>query len=71
MIFQARVNRTGHEIFGAHYDEGRITRTTDLDPVWTHLSKKSQARYRELESRSGMAGQYESFRCIHIDSHYF
>lgn len=49
-----RADKTGQEVFGAHYDEGRITRTTDLDPVWTHISKKSQARYRELEALSGI-----------------
>lgn len=51
---KTRVDVTGREIYGAHYDNGRITRTTDPDPVWAHISKQSQIRYRELETLSGI-----------------
>ncbi|XP_077989465.1 uncharacterized protein LOC144443794 [Glandiceps talaboti] len=47
-------NQCVHGIFGAHYDEGRITRSTALDPVSAKLSKRSVARYRELEHRTGV-----------------
>lgn len=39
------------EIFGAHYDEGRITRRTDPDPVWALLAQRSIGRSRK-ERRS-------------------
>ena len=44
---------TGREIYGAHYDNGRITETVDIDPVWAHIYKKSQEKYRKLEVQSG------------------
>ncbi|CAC5388001.1 unnamed protein product [Mytilus coruscus] len=42
------------DIFGAHYDEGRITRSSHRDFVWSSLAKESIARYREIESSSGI-----------------
>ncbi|XP_069102650.1 monomeric sarcosine oxidase-like [Argopecten irradians] len=42
------------EIFGAHYDEGRVTRCSDPDPVWATLAQNSINRYRELEATSGV-----------------
>ena len=48
------MNVTNREVYGAHYDNGRITRTTDMDPVWARISKESQIRYRALESCSGI-----------------
>ena len=32
---------SGRTIFGAHYDEGRITRKTDPDRTWASLAAKS------------------------------
>ncbi|XP_077989363.1 N-methyl-L-tryptophan oxidase-like [Glandiceps talaboti] len=43
-----------HGIFGAHYDEGRITRSLDPDPIWAELGQRSIARYRDLEQRTGV-----------------
>ncbi|XP_070543574.1 N-methyl-L-tryptophan oxidase-like isoform X2 [Ptychodera flava] len=43
-----------HGIFGAHYDEGRITRLLDPDPIWAELAKRSVERYNEVEVRSGV-----------------
>ena len=54
IFLQARVTVTNREVYGAHYDNGRITRTTDMDPVWARISKESQIRYRALESHSGI-----------------
>ncbi|CAH1255479.1 PIPOX [Branchiostoma lanceolatum] len=48
---QDRMNRT---IFGAHYDEGRITRVLDPDPTWALLAQRSIRRYRELERKTGI-----------------
>ena len=42
---------TSFAVFGAHYDEGRITRRTDPDPIWAELASRSIGRYSEI-SRS-------------------
>lgn len=42
------------EIFGAHYDEARITRVLDDVPACQVLSKHSIESYRELEKLSGI-----------------
>nr|WP_272211772.1 FAD-dependent oxidoreductase [Marinicella sp. W31]MDC2877661.1 FAD-dependent oxidoreductase [Marinicella sp. W31] len=47
-----KANHTG--VFASHYDEGRITRTIDRDPVWASLANRSIARYREIERESGI-----------------
>nr|XP_006823771.1 PREDICTED: uncharacterized protein LOC100372742 [Saccoglossus kowalevskii] len=44
----------GRTIFGAHYDEGRITRTLDPNPIWGVLANRSIARYRDIEKRTGV-----------------
>lgn len=41
-------------IFGSHYDEGRITRILDADPIWARLAQRSLARYRDIEAQSGI-----------------
>ncbi|XP_078572853.1 N-methyl-L-tryptophan oxidase-like [Branchiostoma floridae x Branchiostoma japonicum] len=46
-----RMTRT---IFGAHYDEGRITRAIDPDPTWALLAQRSIRRYRDLERKTGI-----------------
>ncbi|RYC12078.1 FAD-dependent oxidoreductase [Ciceribacter ferrooxidans] len=49
-----------HEgVFASHYDEARITRTIDPDPVWAALANRSIARYRELERESGVDFYHE------------
>jgi sarcosine oxidase len=53
-------NRSSHQgIFGSHYDEGRITRILDPDRTWAVLAQRSIARYRDLESRSGIPFYHE------------
>jgi sarcosine oxidase len=47
-----RSTHTG--VFASHYDEGRITRILDPDPVWGLLAKRSLSRYREIEVASGV-----------------
>lgn len=42
------------EIFGMHYDEGRISRKTDPDATWAYLAQKSIERYRDIESETGI-----------------
>lgn len=48
-------NWRSHEgVFASHYDEGRITRILDSDPVWARLAADSLAVYGEIEQRSGI-----------------
>jgi glycine/D-amino acid oxidase-like deaminating enzyme len=41
-------------VFSSHYDNGRITRTIDSDPVWALLARRSIERYDEIENASGV-----------------
>ena len=43
-----------HDVFGSHYDEGRICRILDSDPIWARLAERSIARYAEIEAQSGI-----------------
>lgn len=43
-----------HDVFGSHYDEGRIYRILDRDPIWARLAERSIARYEEIEAQSGI-----------------
>eukprot|EP00250_Pteridium_aquilinum_P006175 c16147_g2_i1 orf=96-1004(+) len=40
--------------FASHYDEGRLTRISDPDPIWAVLAARSMARYSALEQASGI-----------------
>jgi sarcosine oxidase len=41
--------------FGSHHDAARITRRVAADADWSLASRRSIARYRDLEARSGRA----------------
>lgn len=41
-------------VFGSHYDEGRLTRIVDKNPVWSKLAARSIASYGESEQESGI-----------------
>lgn len=41
-------------VFASHYDEGRMTRVCDADPVWALTAARSIARYRDIEAASGI-----------------
>lgn len=41
-------------VFASHYDEARITRTIDSNPVWARLANRSIARYGEIAAQSGV-----------------
>jgi len=48
-------DRTTHDgVFGSHYDNGRITRTIDMDRDWALLARRSIDRYAQIEADSGM-----------------
>jgi sarcosine oxidase len=42
-------------VFSSHYDEARITRGFDGNPVWAQLASRSIARYAEIEAKSGIS----------------
>ena len=52
-----------HGVFASHYDEARITRTIDSDPVWARLANRSIARYGQLAADSGI-NFYEEVGCL-------
>jgi glycine/D-amino acid oxidase-like deaminating enzyme len=41
------------KVYGAHYDEGRMTRLVDANPTWSYLAQESYNRYKEIELESG------------------
>ncbi|ATN34871.1 FAD-dependent oxidoreductase [Rhizobium sp. ACO-34A] len=47
-------------VFASHYDEARITRTIDPDPVWARLANRSIARYVEIARESGVEFYHET-----------
>lgn len=48
------VRAAHHDVFGSHYDEGRITRILDSNEIWGRLAARSLARYGEIEAQSGI-----------------
>ncbi|ACP25880.1 putative N-methyl-l-tryptophan oxidase [Sinorhizobium fredii NGR234] len=46
-------------VFSSHYDNARITRTIDNDPVWARLARRSIERYREIAEASGIEFYHE------------
>ncbi|SMC59408.1 FAD-dependent oxidoreductase [Rhizobium sp. RU36D] len=47
-------------VFASHYDEARITRTIDPNPVWALLANRAIARYDEIERESGVKFYHEA-----------
>ncbi len=47
-------------VFASYYDNGRITRTIDPDPVWALLARRSIERYAEIANESGVDFYSES-----------
>ncbi|HEX2148271.1 MAG TPA: FAD-dependent oxidoreductase, partial [Pseudorhizobium sp.] len=50
-------------VFASHYDEARITRTIDPDPIWARLAHQSIARYDAIAAESGI-GFYTECGCL-------
>lgn len=51
--------RSTHDgIFASHYDQGRITRILDEDPVWATLAQRSIQAYADIERESGIQFHY-------------
>nr|XP_022334959.1 uncharacterized protein LOC111131632 [Crassostrea virginica] len=51
---EERLTSSPRDIYGAHYDEGRIYRQSTSDPVWAKLAQKAIPRYSEIERESGV-----------------
>ncbi len=48
-------NRKTHQgVFASHYDQGRITRVLDPNPLWGHMARESIAEYAGIEAASGI-----------------
>ncbi len=52
-------------VFASHYDQGRITRIIDPDPIWGVLGKRSIEAYREIEAGSGVKFHYNA-TCLRV-----
>jgi sarcosine oxidase len=52
--------KTHDGVFSSHYDQARITRVVDSDPVWAELARRSIDVYPELEARSGVGFHHRS-----------
>jgi sarcosine oxidase len=52
--------KTHDGVFASHYDQARITRVIDADPVWAQLAQRSIAAYPELEEQSGITFHHRS-----------
>lgn len=50
---QDSISDSRRDIFGAHYDEARITNCTQPFEPWSQLSARSMQQYRRLEELSG------------------
>jgi len=46
--------RSHDGVFASHYDEARITRRFDADPLWASFAQRAIDRYREIEAGSGI-----------------
>ncbi|XP_070542986.1 peroxisomal sarcosine oxidase-like [Ptychodera flava] len=44
-----------HDVFGSHYDEGRVVTALIADPIWRELASRSINRFRDIEERTGIA----------------
>ncbi|RDD36956.1 N-methyl-L-tryptophan oxidase [Trichoplax sp. H2] len=51
-------SQSGRSVFAAYYDQGRITRRLDADPVWSRIADRSISRYPHLQESTGI--QYYS-----------
>ena len=48
-------NRKAHQgVFASHYDQGRITRLIDPNPLWGQMARDSIAQYAKIEAAGGI-----------------
>lgn len=57
-------------VFASHYDQGRITRQLDRDPVWARLASQSIARYGEIADQGEAEFFYQTGGLIAGNSDY-
>ena len=54
-------DRTSHQgVFASHYDEARITRSLDADPILGKLAMRSIERHRALDAQTGISFYFEA-----------
>lgn len=56
--------RTHTGVFSSHYDEARITRGFDGDPVWAALAQRSIRRYAEIEAKAASVSSPKRAVCL-------
>nr|XP_011442137.2 N-methyl-L-tryptophan oxidase [Crassostrea gigas] len=49
-----RSSTSQRDIYGGHYDEGRIYMQSTSDPVWAKLAQRAIPRYSEISKESGI-----------------
>ncbi|MBX3011440.1 MAG: FAD-dependent oxidoreductase [Caldilineaceae bacterium] len=52
-------------VFASHYDQGRITRIIDPDPIWARLGQRAMAAYAALEAQSGIKF-HQAASCLRV-----
>lgn len=52
-------------VFASHYDQGRITRVIDPDPLWARLGQRAMAAYAQLEAQSGIQF-HQAASCLRV-----
>ena len=53
-------------VFASHYDEARITRVVDPDPLWGELAIRSIEQYSHIEEQSGIRFHYP-VGCLRVE----
>lgn len=56
--------KTHNGVFSSHYDEARITRGFDGDPVWAELAQRSIRRYAEIEAKAASVSSPKRAACL-------
>ncbi len=61
--------QTDDAVFGSHYDEARIPRIVDPDPLWGELAARSIEQYPVIEQQSGITFHHTvgCLRVGHLD----
>ncbi len=64
---EPRDSQTHRGVFGAHYDQARITHQLSSDPVNLELNRRATAQFRAIEAESGISFYYP-VGCLYVES---
>ena len=53
------------DVFASHYDEARVTRVLDANPIWAGLAHESLKRFPDIQTASGISF-YETMGCLRV-----